>query len=438
MSKSEQPIDPAECHLTFTPASPVHGALTARVPSSLVRRFRKKMRRTGAEAELAEVKGALLRFLCGAASEQFKIRIVTPPMVRKGVKEPRLSLDHDFVLDVDIDTAAAIELPDTTGVVLFQPESPVTDAMIDREMANQCLQAGKRHSAATVIAPCECVARVELRLKADEPPFYAADKASLLVAGADSALLVGGVAFPALASGLIGLAVGATTTLETTFPPDHPSALLRGQPVSLSITVESAQAITPASVEEVLKQYGSATEARLRTQIKFALEQRRAQSIRVTLREQVERALPGLCPIDRPECRIRLIAGRAEAEFRGLARARGWSDDRTREELEAHKEGALAVAERQARLRVILQSIPLATSQVDINETTLTDRIAGLAAERGVRPEEYRSALVKSGKFDEFVSDVTAEALLDAMVRNATIKKVSEDEWRAAMEAQRA
>ncbi len=438
MSTTEQPIDPAECHLAFAPASPVHGALTARVPPSLVRRFRKKMRRTGAEAELAEVKVALLRFLCAAGAEQFKFRMVTPPMVRKGAKEPRLSLDQDFVLDVEIDTAAPITLPDTSGVVLLQPESPVTDALIDAEMSNQCIQAGQRSIGTVVSAPCECVARVEMRLAPDENPFYAADKATLLVPSHEAPLLLGGVAFPGGTRVLSGVAAGSSATLEAAFPADHSSALLRGRPVSVSIAVESVQTIRPATVEEVLKQYGSTTEARLRTQIKFALEQRRVQSIRATLREQMERALPGLCPIDRPECRIRLIAARAEAEFRGLAKARGWSDDRTREELEAHKESALAVAVRQARLRVILQSIPLASSQVDINETTLTDRIAGLAAERGVRPEEYRSAMVKSGRFDEFVSDVTAESLLDAMVRSATIKKVPEDEWRAAMEAQRA
>ncbi|MDA0802988.1 MAG: hypothetical protein O2819_04435 [Planctomycetota bacterium] len=438
MSKTESPIDPAECHLIYSPASGVHGALTARVPSSLVRRFRKKMRRTGADAELSDVKLALLRFLCGAASEQFKIRIVTPPMVRKGVKEPRLSLDHDFVLDVEVDTAAALKFPDCSGVELLQPESPVTEAMIDEEMNNQCLQAGKRASATAVSAPCECVARVQMRLAPEESPFYAAERDQLLIAATDSTLLVAGVAFPGVTAALIGVAAGSTTSIEASFPLDHPSALLRGRPVSISITLDSVQSIQPATVDEVLKQYGSTTEARLRTQVKFALEQRRVQSIRSTLREQMERALPTLCPIDRPECRIRLLAARAEGEFRGLARARGWSDERTLQELEAHKARALAVAERQARLRVILQSIPLASSQVDINETTLTDRIASLAAERGVRPEEYRNALVKSGKFEEFVADVAAEALLDALVRSATIKKVSEAEWRAAMEAQRA
>jgi hypothetical protein len=44
---------------------------------------------------------------------------------------------------------------------------------------------------------------------------------------------------------------------------------------------------------------------------------------------------------------------------------------------------------------------------------------------------------VKSGRFEEFANEVLGEALLDSMVRNATVRRVPEEQWRRVSEARR-
>ena len=155
MSANEPPIDPAECGLSYEAASEVHGTIRARVPAALVRRFRKKMRRAGREADLAEVKSELMRFLCHCAATEHGIRIVTAPMMRRGAKEPRLSTDHDFNLELVVDTAAKLEYPEEIPGELLEPEGAITDELVEAEMQRQRVQAGKRAPASEIARPAQ-------------------------------------------------------------------------------------------------------------------------------------------------------------------------------------------------------------------------------------------------------------------------------------------
>jgi trigger factor len=233
---------------------------------------------------------------------------------------------------------------------------------------------------------------------------------------------------------MVGRKPGETTTVESVLPRNHPVAPLRGAPALVAVTIESVASIEPATVEQVVAEYGASNETRLRTQIRFALEQQRSQSVRSSLREQLSRALPSMFQIGVPECRVRLLTARAETEFRELARLRGWSDDQTRAGWIERRDDSRRECERIARERVILQSLP-GDGDVEASEEVINARIADLAARRGVRPEEARSSLVKSGRYEEFINEVLGEALLDAMVRRATVRPVPEAEWQAAMEA---
>ena len=435
MTGNELPIDPEECGISFEAVDSVHGVLRARVPAALVRRFRKKMRKAGREADTSEVRTTLINFLCHCAATKFALRFVAGPMVRRGAKEPRLSTDHDFAVDLEFDTAASLEYPQSVDVELLEPTLPVNDELIEEEMQRQRVQAGARTAAAAVERPGEAAISLELRVEEGDRPIHT-DPSLRVTLDGGGALHALATSFAGAADELVGVAVGDTKIIRSAFPADHPSSVLRGKSAILTVTVRSAAAIAPASVEEVVAQYGTSTEARLRTQIRFALEQQRSQSIQATLREQMLRALPRLFPIGMPECRSRMLCARAEAEFRTVGRARGWNDDRADLEWNAVRAKIEGECAEAARRRTILQSLPAGTD-VDVGEGTINARIADLASRRGMRPEEVRAQLVKTGRFDEFAVEVIAEAMLDALVRRARIRTVSPEEWRAAMEAGR-
>ncbi len=428
MTDTEPPIDPTECDLRFERASGCHATLRARVPASLVRRFRKKMRRAGRDAELAEVKSELLRFLCAHVAEREGVRFGSAPLVRRGAREPRLSLDQDFVLDLEFDLNPELERPESLDLELLEPDAPVTDELVDAEMRNQCLQVGRRAAADAGGAPCEVRAACELRLAPDERPIATVADTMLPILSEGAPVPVFGGLFEGVAERLAGVRTDEEVVVETSVPDTFPQAPLRGMAAFIRISVRSIEAIEPATVEAVLEQYGSASEARLRNQIRFALEQRRIEQVKQTLRAQVAAKLPSLYAIDLPATRARMNLTRAEAEFRGVCRARGWNDDRADAAWAEVREAQAARAEASARSRTILQALPL-REDVQVGDAALQERMASLAAERGMRPEEFRAALLKSGRFEEFTEQVLTESILDALVRKARVRKVPLDEW---------
>ncbi len=433
VNASDPPIDLDECGCVYEAVSDVHGVIRAHVPASLVRRFRKKLRRAGRGSDLGEVKTELIRFLCGGVASKQGFRIVTPPMYPPDSKEPRLSTDHDFRVELMVDTAVAIEAPSEFPVELLEPEGAIAEELVDAEMRRQCLQFGSRTPSSEVVRPSEVVFSIEVRLAEGERPILAGTSLMTVVEDGDD-LHALGTSLPGVVAGMVGRKPGETTTVESVLPRNHPVAPLRGAPALVAVTIESVASIEPSTVEQVVAEYGASNETRLRTQIRFALEQQRSQSVRSSLREQLSRALPSMFQIGVPECRVRLLTARAETEFRELARLRGWSDDQTRAGWIERRDDSRRECERIARERVILQSLP-GDGDVEASEEVINARIADLAARRGVRPEEARSSLVKSGRYEEFINEVLGEALLDAMVRRATVRPVPEAEWQAAMEA---
>lgn len=430
----ELPIDPAECNLEVERISPVHVRLKARVPASLVRRFRKKLKRLGAEAELSEVKSELIRFLATQAAEREQFKIAGTILHPEGSPEPRLSLDHDFVVMLEVDTVPVLEEPDMSAVELLQPDAPVTKEMIDAELTRQCIQAGERTDGDSIRRPCEAVARIELRLAPGEPAIWKDERHSLLLLPDDDAVRALGVILAGVAPSLEGVRLGEEKVIATRLPTDMPLRWLRGAAAELRITPTTIKHIAAAPLAEVLKQYGS-TEQRLRTQIQYALEQQRLRNLQATLRSQAAAKLSTLIPVEVPPGRMRLQLSRAKGELFGLLKARGQSEAQCQSAWEAQRAGAEAAAANHARTSVLLMGIPRDSGL--LNEQIVTNRIAALAAERGLSPEALRASLVKSGKFEEFIGDTAAEAILDSLVRKAKVKSVPMEEWKAAMEAAR-
>ncbi len=434
MSDAALPIDPSECQLALHRDGAVNATITARVPARLVKRFHKKLRRSGRDAGLSETRSALLMFLCKQAAEAAKARIVSPPLAPEGKAFAPLSLERDYEAEIHADCAADLDWPGDADIELLEPDATLADDLVDEELWRQRLQFGTRRPAAAVGTPSAVQLDVSVRLGEGESPIQSQSGVTVILAVESEPLRVLEASFAGGVAALAGTPVGSAVTIASTYPIDFAAASLRGLEALLEVRVLAAFSIDPASVDQVVAEYGAGNEARLRSQIRFALEEQRAASVRKTLREQMGRAVVELLPIELPRCRMRMLMQRAEAEVRGIGRARGWDAARIDERWLEVREQTERAAARAARERVILQSLPRLAHH-SVSETQILERIATVAAQQGVRPEEYRERLVASGRFEDFVGEVLAESVLDALIETVRVRQVPEAELRALLEA---
>ena len=90
-------------------------------------------------------------------------------------------------------------------------------------------------------------------------------------------------------------------TIETPIPATHPDPDLRGRTVSTTVVIESIRRTQPATIEQVLENYGMAARPLLRMQIRIAIEQRFAEDEMAQAVSQLFPTLIRQCDFEVPE-----------------------------------------------------------------------------------------------------------------------------------------
>lgn len=430
MSEASLPIDPKECELRLERVSPMLAALHVRIPAALVKRFKKKMRRAGREADASELRNGLLHFCVTQGFNEPGMRAVSLPGWMPGTAIPKASPDHDFEAVIALDIATKLAAPDVSQMSFELPDAEVTEAMVEQEVRSQCRQFGARKPAAAVSRGSDAVLDVEYRLHPQEGHVLAYKAVAVTIPAEGDALVVAGERLADGAAVLVGARPGDKRVVQGVYPAGGPSRLVRGAPVEVALTVREAHDVEPVAVERVLGEYGMPSEARLRTQIRFALEDKRERDERVIMRHQLSEHLVRSFPVELPV--LRGASGRAAAEttLRELIAARGLTGAAAESEYQRLLPEAHAKADHSVKLEYIVRSLAYDLG-VAMDEDIIAGRLAATAADAGVRPEALRAELVKTGQYKEYVERLFAELALDKLLLNARPRRIPAAEWEA-------
>jgi FKBP-type peptidyl-prolyl cis-trans isomerase (trigger factor) len=72
---------------------------------------------------------------------------------------------------------------------------------------------------------------------------------------------------------------------------------------------------------------------------------------------------------------------------------------------------------------------------VNITEQELNGRIAFMAQQQGVRPEQMRQQLEKSGRMGEVISVIRDAKVSDRIISQSKVVDISADEWNKIVES---
>lgn len=414
---------------TLQHESAVPGFRKGRAPRALLeKRF--------GEALLKETKGQLIADAYSKALEEKGIKPVGEPEIEPASAERPLQRGKPFVFSVDVEVIPNFEMPALEGIPVKRPVAEVTSAHVEQEILRQRYRWGTPQR---IDGPFEhldrMVGRAEVRVEGQEGVFFETDQALVVVPAKDDegqgqilGLLVEG-----LDELLLGKKPGDTITVETIGPEQHEREEIRGKKVTIVYAISAAERISPAELSDLRERFGLETDELLREQIRFALEQRRDNEQRNAQREQVFEWL--LNRIDFPlpsklsERQLTRSLGRQRMEmlYRGLEAE--VVEKRLAEMRSASEEST------KGRLRLFFILARLAEQfGVTVTEQELAGRIHMMAQQQGVRPDQLRAQLSKSGGLDDVAIQIRDHKTADRLLEQASVTDVSAEEWNAQVQ----
>ena len=388
-------------------------------------------------ALLNETRGQLMSEAYSKAIQDNKLTPISDPRPVDGETVPELARGKDFSFTVEIEVAPEFATPDFSTFEVKRPTIEVTKDHVDGEILRQSYRFG---TPSRIEGPFDRLDRMlgkaTVTVEGRDGTYFETDKALCVVPAEEDEgkgqLL--GLIFDDLDKALLGKKVGDTVTVSMTGAEGHEREELRGKKISVQYQVLEAERIAPRLGKELAEMYGVETEEIFREQVRDALEQRRDGEQRAAMREQIaEQLIAGVdfalpAKVSEEQVSRTLEQQRMELLSRGL-------DVNAVENRLAEMRGS---SEKAAKDRLKLFFIMSRLAQhfnVNITDQELNGRIAFMASQQGVRPEQLRKQLEQSGRMGEVISVIRDAKVSDRIISQAKVSEISADEWNKVVEA---
>jgi trigger factor len=419
---------------TLAAESALPGFRKGRAPKQLIeRRFGTAVRN--------ETKSQLIADAYSKAIEEHEIRPVGEPEPTQPVDDLELEAGKPLTFSLDVEVVPEFELPELEGIKVKKPMLEIGDEHIDAELKRQQLQLGEGKKQESDLEPGDQFrGYAVVSIKGEDEPFFRKDEVPIIVPDPkkdDGRGQVLGLLVDGLSKKLKSAKVGDTITIETKGPEHHEREDIRGKDLVIEYEIREGLHVIPATVEQVLEYYGLTSEDILREQIKLALEQRRDEEQAAAMREQIADYLVENIDFPLPEQLSANQAQRMLERYRVEMLYKGMSVEEVEEQLAEMRSESEVRARERLKLMFVMHKLA-EKFEISVNDQEINGRIAAIAAQRGVRPEQLRAEFAQSGQLNQVASQIREHKTADRIIQNAEVTEVSADEWRNLVEGKRA
>jgi trigger factor len=213
-------------------------------------------------------------------------------------------------------------------------------------------------------------------------------------------------------------------TIKATGPEQHETARIRGEPITISFKVHRVDRIMPASVESLVQRLGIPDEQRLRDALKTRLGQRLMVQQQSAMRRQLAENLLEKTTMELPERLSERQSARALERRRMELMYRGVNPIQVEEQMAELRSASAEVGRRELKLFFILNKVA-DDLDVKVTEQEVNARIAQLAYERGEKPENLRTELIRRGQVGSLVQQIREHKAMDALISKAAVTEVT-------------
>ncbi|MEY3025632.1 MAG: Trigger factor [Planctomycetota bacterium] len=406
------------------------GFRKGKAPRSLVEK------RVG-NALLGETRSQIMNEAFSRAIEENKLQPISEPRPVDGEVIPELARGKDFAFSVEVEVAPEFAMPDFAGFEVKKPIIDVTPEHIDGEILRQSYRWGTPER---IEGPFENLDRMlgkaTVSVEGRDGTYFETDKALCVVPAKEDegkgALL--GLLVDGLEGALVGKKVGDSVTIETKGSDAHEREELRGKKITIKYDIAEAERIKPREAKELAELFGVESEDIFREQVKDALEQRRDGEQRAAMREQIAEQLVGKVDFALPaklsaaQIERSLEQQRMELLSRGL--------EQTAVETRLAELRSKSEADARNRLKLFFIMARLAEHfGVQVTEQELNGRIAMMAAQQNMRPEQMRQQIEQAGRMGEVLSMIRDAKVSDRIIAQATVTDIPAADWNKIVES---
>jgi trigger factor len=394
---------------------------------------RRLLEKRFASAIRDDVKNSLLSESYTKALEDNDLDPLSDPQV-DDAENLELPESGDLTFTVKVEVTPNVDLPDFESIEVTKTTKAVTDADVDEEIERFQQQAGRPTTPEGAKIEEGDYAAVEVAILAGE---NAGDDAEVIQEVPQDHVLVNGesqdykghvagIVVENLGKQLTGKTNGDVVTISMTGPAGHEDEKIKGQPITIKLTVLKVHRIEPATVEQIAEQMGLATEEEVKERVKTMLEQRSEQNAMADLYQQVTDQLVEKVELELPEGITSQQSSRV-LQRQGMEMLyRGMPEDQVRAQLAEMRGASEEQAIRQLKQFFILDKASKELD-IDVEENELNGRIAMMAMQQGRRPDKLRQEMGKQGQIEQLYLQIREQKTLDKILEKAKVTEVEGD-----------
>lgn len=401
------------------------GFRKGRVPKWLVeKRFGGAMRK--------EAKNELVSMALNKAIEEHKLRVVGD-VASESLPKLEIEDGKAFSFEVEVEVLPEFDLPSLDGIPVKKPVFDVTDEMVADEVKKLCINEGSLESREEAQAGDYITGHAVM--KDDKgTEFYNLKGAVVQKPTADKKGkgMILGIVVEDFDTQLGAPKPGTDVTIKAKGPEQHEVEGIRSAKLTITFHAERVDRIIPAPADQIVQMYGFETEEKLKETIKARLAERVKIQQQQVMHQQVAKHLLDTVKMELPKRLSTTQSSRTLARRRMELMHRGVDAHKIEEHMADLRTASSAQATRDLKTFFILFRIA-EELKVTVHDIEVNQRIAQMAFQRNVRPEQLRAELIQTRQINEVFQHIREAKTLDSLLNKAALTEMPAEEFNKLM-----
>jgi trigger factor len=376
-----------------------------------------------------EAKTELVASAFNKAVEDLKLKVVGQPG-GGNLDKAEIVEGKPFAFEIEVEVLPEFDLPTLEGIAVKKPIIEITDEMVTEELGKIAVNEGTLESREEGEAGDYVTGHAVMKGDKDGTEFYNLKGAVVQVPTKDKKGkgMILGIMVDDFAKQLGTLKPGDTATVKATGPENHEVEGVRNADLTITFTADRVDRIIPAPIESLQSAFGVPDEAQLKDLIKTRMTQRVQVQQQGAMQQQIAKHLIDHVKIDLPQRMTAQQAARTLEKRRLELMYRGVEAHKIEEHMAELRTASSQAASRDLALFFILHKAA-EELKINVSDSEINSRIAQIAFQRNVRPEQLRQELMRTNQVSGIYQQIRDHKTLDVIVSKATVTELPADDY---------
>jgi trigger factor len=379
-----------------------------------------------------EARGQLLTEAYQKAVEDSKLKVVGNPVADQ-LDKVELVSGQPVIFELDVEVVPNFTLPSLDGIDIKKPVIEVTETLVADEFKKIAINEGDLESRDSA-EPGDYITGHAVMVDAEGTKFYDLQGAVVQSPPTDKEGkgMILGIMVDDFAKQLGSPKPGDTITIKAKGPDGHEVEKIRGADLTVTFKAERVDRILPADTAKLIEMFGVESEDKLKDMIKERLSQHAQIQQQSAMRGQVERYLSKNTNMDLPSRLTAEQSGRILERRRLELMYRGVDVQKIEEHMAELRAASSATAAHDLKMFFIMTQAS-EDLNVRVSDAEINGRIAAMAFQRNVRPEQLRNELIKTGQVGGIYTQIRDHKVADAIIAKAKVTEMPVEEFNKLM-----